>query len=189
LYDYITELIGEKETCSIAQSWKLPKENYHKDRFMSVISNGECSWKFSDMGLLIFNDELGIFWYEVDVSNINNNDVFLDLAYSLKELSRGDNEKNYLIFNFQFDGEDDSRYKEVQNNEKVLIQEIKETKQGSIAVCKKKIGLYKDVLCKFIPFLEIDSFFSNRKKDSGKTLYPDRAIAFSWIYEILEREP
>ena len=78
LYDYITELVGEKETSAIAQSWKLPKEKYHKERFISEVSKNQYSWKLSDMGLLIFNDELGIFWYEVDASAIDENSVFLD---------------------------------------------------------------------------------------------------------------
>ena len=188
LYDYITELIGENETSAIAQSWKLPKEKYHKERFISEISKKEYSWKLNDMGLLVFSDELGVFWYEVDASSIGDKERFLDFAYSLKELSRGDNEKNYSVFNLQFNGVDDSKYKNILNDENVVIQEIKETKQGSIAICKKKIGLYKDVLCEFIPFLEIDSFFSNRKKEAGNTLYPDRAIAFSWVYEVLEKK-
>ena len=188
LYDYITELVGEKETSAIAQSWKLPKEKYHKERFISEVSKNQYSWKLSDMGLLIFNDELGIFWYEVDASAIDENSVFLDFAYSIKELSRGDNEKNYSIFNQQFVGVDDPNYLKLKDDDSVEIQEIKETKQGSIAVCKKRVGLYKDVLSKYIPFLEIDSFFSNRKKESGKVLYPDRAIAFSWLYEVLDKK-
>lgn len=187
LYDYITELAGEKETSAIAHSWKLPKEKYHKERFVSEVSTKELSWKLSDMGLLIFNDELGIFWYEVDASSIKEHDDFLDLAYELKELSRGDNERNYSVFNRQFNGIDDPKYREIENDDAVVVQEIKDTKQGTIAVCKRRIGLYKDVLCKFIPFLEIDSFFSNRRKESGKTLYPDRAVAFSWIYEVVEK--
>ena len=188
LYDYITELIGEKETSASAQSWKLPKKKYHKERYVTEISKTELTWKFSDIGLLIFRDELGIFWYEVDASSIVDNDVFLDFAYSLKELSRGNNEKNYSIYNVQFNGVDDSKHIDIETDENVVIQEIKETKQGSIAVCKKKIGLYKDVLCEFIPFLEIDSFFSNRKKEAGNTLYPDRAIAFSWVYDVIEKK-
>lgn len=188
LYDYITELAGEKETSSIAHSWKLPKEKYHRERFCSEVSAKELSWKLSDMGLLVFTDELGIFWYEIDTSGIKEHDDFLDLAYALKELSRSDNERNYSVFNLQFNGIDDPKYRDIEKDDTVVIQEIKDTKQGTIAVCKKKIGLYKDVLCKFIPFFEIDSFFSNRRRESGKTLYPDRAIAFSWIYEVVEKK-
>lgn len=188
LYDYITELVGDKETSAIAQSWKLPKEKFHKERFVSEVSKKEISWKFADMGLLIFTDALGIFWYEIDASSIKDDDEFLDFAYALKELSRGDNERNYSIFNLQFSGVDDPKYRDIDNDDTVVIQEIKETKQGSIAICKKKIGLYRDVLRNYISFLQTDSFFSNRKKESGKSLFPDRAIAFSWIYDVLERK-
>ena len=234
LYDYITELAGEKETSAIAHSWKLPKKKYDQELFVSEVSAKELFWKLSDMGLLIFNDELGIFWYEIDTSGIKEHDDFLDLAYALKELSRSDNERNYSVFNLHFNGIDDPKYIDIKKDDTVVIQEIKDTKQGTIAVCKnernysvfnlhfngidypkyidikkddtvviqeikdtkqgtiavckKKIGLYKDVLCKFIPFFDIDSFFSNRWKESGKTLYPDRAIAFSWIYEVVEKK-
>lgn len=188
LYDYITELAGDKETSAIAHSWKLPKEKYHKKRFVSEVSKKKLYWKLSDMGLLIFNDELGIFWYEVDALSIKEHDDFLDLAYALKELSRSDNERNYSVFNLQFNGTDDPKYRDIKKDDTVVIQDIKDTEQGKIAVCKKKISLYKDVLCKFIPFFEIDSFFSNRRKESGKTIYPDRAIAFSWIYEVVEKK-
>ena len=188
LYDYITELAGEEETSAIAHSWKLPKKKYDQELFVSEVSAKELFWKLSDMGLLIFNDELGIFWYEIDTSGIKEHDDFLDLAYALKELSRSDNERNYSVFNLHFNGIDDPKYIDIKKDDTVVIQEIKDTKQGTIAVCKKKIGLYKDVLCKFIPFFDIDSFFSNRWKESGKTLYPDRAIAFSWIYEVVEKK-
>lgn len=186
LYDYITDLVGEGENNSIASSWKLPKEHFHRDRFLSEVSQKEMSWKFKEIGLLIFHDGIGILWYEIDACSIVDMEDFLDFAYSLKELSRGDNEKNYSLINIPVSGKEDVQYKVLEQDKNIEVLELKETKQGMIAVCKKKIQLYRDVLSKYISCISIDSFFSNRKKEG--IILPDRGIAFSWIYEIVDEK-
>ena len=186
LYDYITDLVGDGDRNSIATSWKLPKENYHKERFQTEISMNKINWKLSDIGLLVFSDEIGILWYEVDVIGIIDKNQFLDFAYSLKELSRGDNEKNYSLINIPVTGKEDAKYLELEQANDTEIIEYKEIKQGAVVLCKRKVNLFQDILFRYIRFLEIDSFFSNRRKQNGKTLSPDRGIAFSWVYEVLE---
>ncbi len=50
----------------------------------------------------------------------------------------------------------------------------------------RKINLFNDVFRNYLSGMEVESYFANRVQD--EKICPDRAIPFSWVYEILETD-
>lgn len=184
LYDYISDLVNESYDNDVASSWKLSKELYVKKSFVTKVDKQNIIWKFDQIGLVLFSTGVGILWYEIGINKLVDITQIMDLAYALKELSRGDRENNYIQFSEVVSGEEDIRISELQKDISVEILEKKKTPQGLIIKGIKKIGLFADVLYCFISELGIDSYFANRVHE--QTIKPDRAIAFTWVYEISE---
>ena len=182
LYDYITELVNDSVVNDVASSWKLPKELYIKNRYVTRVEGHEIDWNLEQIGLVIFSTGVGILWYEIGIKKLDDFAHVMDIAYALKELARGPRENNFIKFKIPVTGEDDAKIVELESDESYQITEKINTPQGLVVKGLRKIELFNDVLHGFISGIEIDSYFANRVHNND--ICPDRAIPFSWIYEI-----
>lgn len=184
LYEYITDLVNDSMINDVASSWKLPKDFYKKRGFVTKMNQQEINWNIEQVGLVLFSTGVGILWYEINTSKITEFTQIMDITYALKELARGKREDNYIQFGEKVAGEDDPKILEWEKDDAIQIIEKKSTPQGLIVKGLKKINLFTDVLFDFISDIKIDTYFANRLHE--KEICPDRAIPFSWVYEISE---
>lgn len=186
LYNYITDLVNDSVVNDVASSWKLEKEMYTQERYVTKIYEKDFFWNIAGVGLVLFSTGVGILWYEIDLKKINEFDQAMNLAYSLKELARGSRENNYVQFSETVKGEDDIRISELENDINVQITNKISTPQGLVIKGIRKINLFNDVFRNYLSGMEVESYFANRVQD--EKICPDRAIPFSWVYEILETD-
>ena len=184
LYDYIVNLMNERPENDVASSWQLPKDFYIKKRFVTRLEQQDIVWNINQMGLVLFTTGVGILWYEIDISKLNQFEQIMDISYTLKELTRGERENNYIQFSELVKSEKNIKIEKLKNDESVIIDKVLDTKQGAVVKGIKKINFFSDILQKFIPNIQIDSYFANRMHEGE--IRPDRAIPFSWVYECSE---
>lgn len=184
LYDYIVNLMNESLENDVASSWKLPKDFYIKKRFVTRLEQQDIVWNINQMGLVLFTTGVGVLWYEIDISKLNQFEQIMDISYALKELARGERENNYIQFSELVKSEKDIKIEKLKKDESVKIDKILDTKPGAVVKGIKKINFFSDILQKFIPNIQIDSYFANRIHEGE--IRPDRAIPFSWVYECSE---
>ena len=184
LYDYITDLVHASVVNDVASSWKLAKKLYSQEKYISEIEFKEVNWTFDEIGLVIFSTGVGILWYEINIKKVTDFNCIMDIAYAMKELARGEREKNYIKFSMPIKADGKSELDQFRSDLKMKISETISTHQGKVVKGVRQIELFNDVLKKYLIGIQIDSYFANRKCKGE--LMPDRAIPFSWVYEVNE---
>lgn len=133
-------------------------EEKYNKKFVTKINNQNINWELNHVGLVLFSTGVGILWYEIKI--IDN----------LTEISQ--------MMDYIYILKELSRGK----GEKNYIPVSEGDEKNGL----KKISFFTDILYGFISGLEIDSYFANRFHE--QEIRPDRAIVFSWVYEISEEK-
>lgn len=181
LYNYLTDLFLHEKKSSIGSSWSLEKSKYSQNVYATKVKNNYIKWRLIRVGLVVFDTEIGILWYEIKIkTNPWVLDELQEFVYSIKEMARGDNQENYLLF--AMPEEKLSQLREDRNIERL---EKKRVKCGYIIKGRIKIHFFEDVLKPWLKGIEIDTFFADRKTKEG-VLIPDKALFFLWVLNFPE---
>lgn len=182
IYSYIVDLLSEKKSTAIGSSWCISENSILNQKYYAQVKDQTIFWKFKEIGLVLFDTGIGLLWYEIGslkkrASLTDDLELYQEFSYQMKELARGENEKNYLQFSENISKS--KRRIEDLDSEGVVIDEQKDTKDGLVIKGHKKINVFLDLLLPFLEGIEIDTYFSDRNGTHG--VIPDRALPFTWV--------
>lgn len=175
LYTYVLDLVSKEGENQIGSSWMLKKDNCFQKKYVVKIENKSIYWCFKQVGLILFDTEIGILWYQIE-----NKGEFEDLGelqkflHEVKELSRGKKGKIYECVSVL--------KKDYDNNQTMENSYNIQTKNGIIVKGEIKVCFFEEILKHFLGEIKVDTFFVDRVFEKEK-VYPDKAISFLWVLD------